>query len=145
MSCKHALASDRGSMSLLFVIAALGIMSLIGLIYDGGRAEASRSEAVAVASEAARAGAMQLDLAYLRATGITRLDPAAAQSAAAGWIAAAGQDGTVTATTSEVTVTVSIDHPTKLLGLIGFHAITVDAEAVARTRTGVTEPFGGTP
>lgn len=145
MSRNHTLASDRGSMSLLFVIAALGIMALIGLIYDGGRAEASRSEAVAVASEAARAGAMQLDLAYLRATGITRLDPTAAEAAAADWIAAAGQRGTIEATTEAVTVTVTIDHPTKLLGLIGIQTITVDAEAVARPRTGVTEPLGGTP
>ena len=38
-----------------------------------------------------------------------------------------------------------VDHPTEILGLIGIETITIDAEATARPRTGVTEPFGGAP
>lgn len=136
---------DRGSVSLLAVIVALGLIVMIGLVYDGGRALAARAQATGIANEAARAGADQLDTAYLRATGITRLDPGAAHTAAADWIAAAGHTGTITASTTEVTVTVTIETPTQLLTAVGIGSITVDAEATARPRIGVTEPFGGSP
>lgn len=136
---------DRGSISVFFTVIAFGLLALIGLVYDGGLAQAARAEATAIAAEASRAGAAQIDLDYLRATGITRLDPNAAGAAAAGWISAAGQEGTASATVEEVTVTVTVDHPTEILGLIGIETITVDAQATARPRTGVTEPFGGAP
>lgn len=136
---------DRGSISVFFTVLAVGLLALIGLVYDGGLAQAARAEATAIAAEASRAGAAQIDLDYLRATGITRLDPNAAGAAAAGWISAAGQEGTASATVEEVTVTVTVDHPTEILGLIGIETITVDAQATARPRTGVTEPFGGAP
>lgn len=136
---------DRGSISVFFTVIAVGLLALIGLVYDGGLAQASRAEATAVAAEASRAGAAQIDLDYLRTTGITRLDPAAAQAAAADWIAAAGHEGTASATVAEVSVTVTVDHPTEILGLIGIETITIDADATARPRTGVTEPFGGAP
>lgn len=136
---------DRGSISLLAVIVTLGLIVMIGLVYDGGRALAAHERAAGIAGEAARAGADQLDTAYLRATGIARLDPAAAHAAAAEWIAAAGHTGTVTASTIEVTVTVTIDTPAQLLTAVGIGSIIVHAEATARPRIGVTEPFGGSP
>jgi len=136
---------DRGSISVFFTVLAFGLLALIGLVYDGGLAQAARAEATAIAAEASRAGAAQIDLDYLRATGITRLDPVAAQSAAAAWIAAAGIEGSASATVEEVAVTVTVDHPTEILGLIGIETITVDADATARPRTGVSEPFGGAP
>jgi Flp pilus assembly protein TadG len=136
---------DRGSISVFFTVLAFGLLALIGLVYDGGLAQAARSEATAIAAEASRAGAAEIDLDYLRSTGITRLDPAAAQAAAAEWITAAGREGTASATIEEVTVTVTVDHPTEILGLIGIETITVDAAATARPRTGVTEPFGDAP
>jgi Flp pilus assembly protein TadG len=141
LSC---LEGDRGSMSLLFAICAIGLIAIIGLVYDGGRAQADRSEAYAVAAEAARAGAGALDLEYLRATGVVRLDPAQAQAAAAAWISASGLTGTATATTGEVTVNVTADTSTELLGVVGIDVITVHGEATARPRTGITAPFGGT-
>lgn len=137
--------ADRGSISLLLAITALAAAALIALQYDGGRADAARAEAIDIATSAARAGADQIDLTYLRTTGITRLDLDAAHTAAAEWIAAAGHTGTVEATTGDVTATVTIDHPTELLGLIGIHTITVDAEATARPRFGIDTPFGGAP
>jgi Flp pilus assembly protein TadG len=136
---------DRGSISVFFTVLAFGLLALIGLVYDGGLAQAARAEATAIAAEASRAGAAQIDLDYLRTTGITRLDPAAAQSAAAAWIVAAGIEGSASASVEEVAVTVTVDHPTEILGLIGIETITVDADATARPRTGVTEPFGGAP
>lgn len=138
------LGGDRGSISLLFAMVAVGLIAIIGLVYDGGRAQAGRSEAYAIAAEAARAGASALDLDYLRSTGIARLDPSEAHAAAAAWIAATGHQGTVTATTTEVAVTVTVDTATELLGVIGIHTVTVQSEAVARPRTGVTTPWGGT-
>lgn len=136
---------DRGSISLLAVIVALGLIVMIGLVYDGGRALAAQQQAAGIAGEAARAGAGELDIDYLRATGIARLDPAAAHATATDWIAAAGRTGTVTTSTTEVTVTVVIDSPAQLLAAVGIGTITVDAEATARPRIGVTTPFGGSP
>ncbi len=118
---------------------------MIGLVYDGGKALAAREQATGIANEAARAGADQIDTAYLRTTGIVRINPRAAHTAAAAWIADAGHTGTVTASTTEVTVTVTIDTPTQLLTAVCIGSITVDAEATARPRIGVTEPFGGSP
>jgi Flp pilus assembly protein TadG len=143
----RALAADgdRGSVSLLAVVVAIGLIVMIGLVYDGGRALAAHERAAGIAGEAARAGANELDIEYLRATGIARLDPTAAQAAASNWIAAAGQDGTVTASTTEITVAIAIDTPAQLLAAVGIDTITVDAEATARPRVGVTTPFGGSP
>ena len=143
-TCLARLEGDRGSMSLLFAICAVGLVVIIGLVYDGGRAQAGRSEAYAVAAEAARAGANELDLAYLRITGIARLDAREAQAAAAAWIAATGHEGTASSTTGEVTVTVTVDTTTEILGVVGIGTITTSAEATARPRTGITTPFGGT-
>lgn len=136
---------DRGSISLLAVIVAAGLIVMIGLVYDGGRALAAHEQAAGIAGEAARAGADELDIDYLRTTGIARLDPAAAHAAASDWIAQAGYSGTVTTSVTEVTVTVAIDTPAQLLAAVGIDSITTSAEATARPRVGVTEPFGGSP
>ncbi|GAB4001228.1 hypothetical protein GCM10029992_36090 [Glycomyces albus] len=119
----------------------MAALLLIGMIYDGGENNTYRSEATSIAAEAARAGADELDVDYLRTTGLARLDPNAAEAAAAAWIATAGYDGTVAATTSEVTVAVTIDQPLLLLRVGETDTITVTADATAAPRTGINEPF----
>lgn len=140
---RPAMQSDRGSVTLFVSVLVLAFMVVVALVLDGGRAVAARAEAAGIAAEAARAGTGSLDLDYLRATGLARLDPDAAQAAALAWMHQAGVAGTAVATTSEVTTTVTIDQTTKLFSLAGIDTITVEASATARPRLGVTEPIGG--
>lgn len=134
-------ARDGGYATAFVVVFTLALMAVIGLAVDGGAAAAAHARAQTAAAAAARAGADEIDLEHFRATGITRLDPAAAGSAAADWLAAVEQTGTVTATAGSVTVTVSGEQATQILGLVGVDAIGVTATATAEPRNpGDTAP-----
>jgi Flp pilus assembly protein TadG len=104
---------------------------LAGLVFDGGAAMTTKASALSVAQQAARAGADQLDLATLRATGEVHLDPAAAEQAAASWLAQAGQTGTIAATTEQVTVTVTATGSAVLLSVVGITSYELSATATA--------------
>ena len=126
---------DRGSATPW----ALGgvVMGLLaaGLVFDGGGAMAAKVEAWDVAQQAARSGADEIDLATLRTTGNVQLDPVAAQAAAYEWLARAGAEGTVVATTDQVTVTVTTTAPTVLLAAVGINTYTVSATGAAEPAT----------
>jgi Flp pilus assembly protein TadG len=131
---------DGGYATAFVVVITLALMAVIGLAVDGGGAAAAHARVQAAAAEAARAGADEIDLVFFRATGITRLDPAAAQSAAADWLAAVEHTGTVTATDAEVSVTVRGSEPTQILGIVGVDAIEVSATATASPRSPDSTP-----
>lgn len=134
-------ARDGGYATAFVVVLTLALMAVIGLAVDGGAAAAAHARAQSAAAEAARAGADQIDLEHFRATGITRLDPAAAAAAAADWLTDIEQTGTVTATTGSVTVTVTGEQATQILGIVGVDAIGVTATATAEPRSpGDTAP-----
>ncbi|WP_335986707.1 hypothetical protein [Glycomyces sp. MUSA5-2] len=136
----------RRGMALPIVLLIPIAVMFWGITADGGNNNVYREEARDTATQAARAGADEIDLDYLRTTGIVRLDPAAAETAAAAWIAATGHTGTVAATVDSVTATVTIDQPLSLLALTGRESVDVTVAAAAAPRTGVTEPgdLGGT-
>jgi hypothetical protein len=127
---------DRGSATGWALLTVLVVALLAGAVLDGGNAMAARVQALDIAQQAARSGANQLDLAALRNSGLVRLDPAGAQTAARQFLAQAGATGTVIATTTEVTVTVTRAQPTLLLQAVGVGAITVAATAHAVPATG---------
>jgi Flp pilus assembly protein TadG len=112
-------------------VLAVGLFALAGLVVDGGRALAAKSQAISLAAEAARAGAQQLDAASLHASGSVGLDPPAARAAASAFLTANHADGIVTANTTTVTVTVTIHTATTLLGLIGVPTLTESGTATA--------------
>lgn len=130
------LRGDRGSATAwaLGVVAVVALLS--GAVLDGGNAMAARVQALDIAQQAARAGANQLDLGALRERSLVRLDPTAAQAAAAAFLRQAGATGTATATTAQVTVTVTRSQPTLLLQAIGVNAIAMTAIATAVPQTG---------
>jgi hypothetical protein len=105
---------------------------LAALLFDVAAAMSAKASTLQVAQQAARAGADQLDLVTLRTTGQTRLDPAAAQTAAEQWLDQAGAAGTATATTEQVTVTVTVTQPTVLLAAVGVATFTLSATATAQ-------------
>jgi Flp pilus assembly protein TadG len=145
-------APDAGYATAFVVVIALALMAVIGLAVDGGGAAAAHARAQAAAAEAARAGADELDLIYFRQTGITRLNSAEASAAASTWLAKTGFTGSVSASSTEVTVTATDDQPTQLLGIVGVGSISISATATATPRSpedvlgiNVTESVGSTP
>ncbi|MPZ28595.1 MAG: hypothetical protein GEV12_19890 [Micromonosporaceae bacterium] len=122
---------DRGVVTGYTVIVTLAVLVFAGLVLDAGLAIATKVGAVSVAQSAARAGARELDLAHLRATGQIRLDPLQAHSAAQGWLDSAGMPGAVSVVGDEVTVTVTTARDTQLLQLVGIASIPVGATGTA--------------
>ncbi|MEO6701510.1 MAG: hypothetical protein ABI140_03910 [Jatrophihabitantaceae bacterium] len=124
-----------------FLLAAMiGLFAVVGLGLDPGEAYATKIKAIGQAEEAARAGAQQIDLTTYRNTGVLQLDPVAAQQAAQGFLTAQGQTGTVTATTTRVTVTILTGYRTQLWHLVGVDTITVHAAGTAVPQRGITGP-----
>jgi hypothetical protein len=104
---------------------------LAALLFDGAAAMTAKASALQVAQQAARAGADQIDVAALRNTGQLQLDPAAAEAAALEWLEQADATGSVTATTEQVAVIVTVTQPTVLLGAVGITTFTLSATATA--------------
>ncbi len=135
---------DQGQVTAFIVIMTVGLLLVVGLVLDGGLALRTKVEAITDAQAAARAGAGQLDLATYRATGQVRLDPARAVEAARAYLAATGTrsaaDPTITVRGDRITVTVTRDQPTQLLGLAGLGALPVEGTGQARAVQGVQAP-----
>jgi hypothetical protein len=102
------LHDERGSITAFVAVVATALVLVAGMAYDGGQVIRAHNAARNDAERAARAGAQQIDLDHLRATNEPRLDPAAAEAAAVGYLERAGVRGTATASDSSVTVTVSV-------------------------------------
>jgi hypothetical protein len=122
---------DAGTVTGYTVITSLAALAFAALVLDGGLAVATKVEAVSVAQSSARAGARELDVAYLRASGVIRLDPAKAHDTAQQWVNNSGLSGTVTVARNTVTVTVTTAQHTQLLQLVGISSIPIAASATA--------------
>lgn len=122
---------DDGTVTAYTVIVTLAVLAFAGLVLDAGLAVSTKVNAVSVAQSSARAGARELDVAYLRSTGVIRLDPVMARTSAQGWLDRSGLSGTVTVTGDEVAVTVTTSRDTQLLQLVGIGSIPVGATATA--------------
>ncbi len=131
---------ERGQVTAFVAVLTAGLLLVAGLVFDGGTALAAKTRALDQAQEAARAGAQELSLAWVRGGAGPLLDPARAQAAAQASLAAAGATGTVSIAGDEVTVTVTSTTHTQLLHLAGVGEITVSATATARAEPGVTAP-----
>jgi Flp pilus assembly protein TadG len=97
---------DRGYVTLFTAGVALGVVSVIGLVLDGGRALRAQSDSFGAAAAAARAGAQELD-PVASVNGEVRLDDVQAKVAAQEFLAARGLSGTVRVTDTRITVTVT--------------------------------------
>ena len=105
MTHRHG-TRDAGYVTLFTLGVSLALVSVVGLVLDGGRAQRAQSDAFGAAAAAARAGAQQLD-AVAAVDGEVRLDPDLAAEAVHAFLAARGASGTVSVTGTRVTVTVS--------------------------------------
>jgi Flp pilus assembly protein TadG len=122
---------DRGSITAFVVMLVLTFVVCAGLAVDGGRQVGARSRAADLAENAARAGAQQLT--DIR-TGTWRLDRTRARQAAAEYLAARGESGSISVSDRRVTVVVTLTINTSLLRLAG-----IDSRTVRASRS--SEPF----
>lgn len=73
---------QAGSVSVLAPLLILTVLVLLGLAFDGGTAITAHQRAIGLAEQAARAGAQQVSLAWVRSpSGPYRLAPQAARQA----------------------------------------------------------------
>jgi Flp pilus assembly protein TadG len=109
------LTGDRGSITGFVAIIAVALIMVVGMVYDGGQIIAAQASARSAADKAARAGAQEIDIATLRTTSETVLDPTRAETVALDFLTEVGVSGTVTVSGSSVTVTVTINQPMHIL------------------------------
>lgn len=109
------LNAERGSITAFVAVVAFALVMVAGMAYDGGEVIRAHSAARHDAEQAARAGAQELDLTYLRQTSSARLDPVSAESAALDYLETVGATGTIRVDGADITVTVTRTQPLHIL------------------------------
>lgn len=98
---------ERGAVAVVVAILAAALFAMVGLVYDGAQLLSAARQATWQASEAARAGAQELDSGAVLGQP-PRLDPVRAPARAQQYLTSVGATGSVTslqADTIEVRVT----------------------------------------
>jgi Flp pilus assembly protein TadG len=129
---------EAGSVTAMVAILTIGLLLLVGLVYDGGRILTAKRRAINTAEQAARAGAQEVSIASVRAGGRHRLDPPAAQAAALAYLSQAGYSGTARVRADAIDVDVAWSQPTIILHLTGTGTPGGTVSASARSVHGVT-------
>lgn len=137
---KTKMLDERGQVMAFAALAMVGLISVVGLVADGGSVFAARRDLQNAADAAALAGAMQLDIEAYRSSGALVLDEAAAQSAAVEYLQAEGDvEYSVQVGPEAVEVSVSRSASITFLGLVGVDGVTISAHSSASPRHGVAE------
>ena len=132
--------SERGALSLMVAILFVALAALAGIVVDGGAKLEADQSAVALAQEAARAGATTVDQSEAYSSGAFVVDQQQALDAARNYLSSAGyrQYSVVADGTRAIRVSVTITEPTRFLSLIGVDSFTCTGMATASLVTGVT-------
>lgn len=115
---------DRGSITGFVVVLLVAVIGFAGLVIDGSRIVAEKISASDHAENAARAGAQEI--AQLR-NGLFVLDIPHANAAASAYLSAHGINGSVVASSAEISVTVTSTISTTMLALVGVSSKTITA------------------
>lgn len=127
---------ERGTATAFVVGMAITLLACAGLVVDGGTALNARMKLADEVEQAARAGAQQIDVDTLRASGVLQLDRGQAEQAARSFLVPRGYaGGSVAVDADTVTVTADDVVETKLLTLIGIRTFEVSATATAEAAT----------
>ena len=140
----HTSPSDSGSVTLFLVISVVGLLTLVGLVVDGGAKVRAVQRADALAAEAGRAGGQAINVpAAITGEGPT-VDAQAAVAAAQTYLTRNGVSGIVTVTDAGHTLDVQVTANTEtiFLGLIGINSMTVHGHATVTLVRGVTGAGG---
>lgn len=146
----------RGAQALVWLTLAVPLcVSVAGLAIDGGILLEERRELQSVVDASARAGATQLDMPRLRASGGSdlQLDPALARRAAVTYAGQALDSGAqpwrtapdvqVQVDARRVHVMVQARLPTAFLRILAIDDVPVEASAVADVQFGIHDGGGG--
>jgi hypothetical protein len=131
---------ERGGLSLMIVILFVALAALAGIVVDGSAKLDSDQNAVALAQEAARAGATAVDESRAYSSGSFVVDQQQALDAARSYLISAGYGRYTVAAdgTRAIQVSVTITEPTRFLSLIGVDSFTCTGTATASLVAGVT-------
>ncbi|MDN5745603.1 MAG: hypothetical protein L0H31_10840 [Nocardioidaceae bacterium] len=100
----NRLRNDAGSASVYFVVVAVGLLALAGMIYDGSSKVRATHQTNLAALEAARAASQELTGDAIAGRTST-VDPSRGAAAARAYLRRTGHEGTVTVSGTTVTVT----------------------------------------
>jgi len=130
---------ERGGLSLMIVILFVALAALAGIVVDGSAKLEADQDAVALAQEAARAGATTVDESSAYSSGSFVVDQQQALDAARSYLISAGYSHYTVAAdgASAIQVSVTITEPTRLLSLIGVDSFSCTGTATASLVTGV--------
>lgn len=128
--------SERGGVAPFVAVVALALLMVAGMAYDGGQVIAAQARARDLAGNAARAGAQEIDLDALRATGEPELLTDRAAAAARSYLAESGVDGDVAVSGATVTVTVRFAQPMRILPLPDRTIVASDSATAVAALTG---------
>jgi Flp pilus assembly protein TadG len=134
--------SDRGTLTLFTVIAAIGLLAALGFVVDAGEKLQAGQQARAIAEEAARAGAGQVNKSAAYASGGTfTTDPGQAVAAADAYLSHSGHTGSVIVTGNHtIQVTVTVTEPAIFTTIIGISQMSATETATASLEQGITGP-----
>jgi hypothetical protein len=130
---------ERGSVTPLVAVIAIALVMVAGMAYDGGQIVTAQAAARDLASAAARAGAQEVDLDHLRATGLPYLDADRAIAAVDAYLVEAGIRGTSHVDGATVTVTVTVRQPMRILP-VPDRTVTATDSATAVTGNAEDQP-----
>jgi len=134
----NALRGEDGQALVMVAVMMVGLVSVVGLVSDGGLVFAQRRDLQNAADAAAAAAAMQIDEDMYRATGDVVLDERWARETAARYLGA--EDGVnyeIATSPDSLEVSVSRQASTSFLRVIGIESVDVSARASAEPRYGV--------
>ena len=131
------MGDERGQVTAFVVVIMVALLAMAGLVIDGGDALAAKRRAINEADAAARVGAQALDVAGYRAAGTFAPDPDTAVAAARAFLARTGDVGEVAVHGDQVVVTVHLNQPTTLLGIVGVRSMTLTGTGSAHLSHGV--------
>jgi Flp pilus assembly protein TadG len=134
--------SERGAVSVLVIGIAIALLVMAGLVVDGGNAINARQKISDDVEQAARAGADQIDVPALRATGVIVVVEGQARAAAAAYLTGLGYDPgriSVSVAGNEVTVHAEDTIETQLLTFVGRNTFEVEGTATARPAAGIID------
>jgi Flp pilus assembly protein TadG len=131
---RQRITDDKGSVLITGLLLSVALLMAIGFAVDIGHAFLVKRKLTSIVNDAALTGSQALDIHALH-EGQVQLNPGEARTEALNAVNAnPSVNGQATATTGSVTVTVTRQVPTILLGLVGLHTLTITAHATAAPR-----------
>jgi Flp pilus assembly protein TadG len=128
---RHTADRELGSFSVMLAVLGIALLVAIGLVVDGGRYITAAQLADNAASEAGRAAGQHISSVAVLGQH-PQVDAARAVQAARDYLTAAGVDGTVNVTGSEITITTTVERRPVLLTVAGVSTISATGRASVR-------------